>query len=129
MTTWPTAAVLLMVAVVGAGGSLGARCVLCACVSVVYVVCLYAGQAPPDGARTLWRCVCVQWVGSSRRDVHYCLCPPVCPGTKDEGLALRLLRPARTKDLLCVSYGTPGRRTCPVSLVRHARTKDLLGLA
>ena len=88
--------------------------VVCVC-RCCYVVCLYAGQAPPDGARTLWRCVCVQWVGSSRRDVHYCLCPPVCAGTQDEGPALRfkaredegpalcLLRHARTKDLPCLS--------------------------
>ena len=128
MTAWPTAAVLLMVSVVGAGGSIGTRCVWCACVGVAMWFAYMRGRHP----RTeLGRCgdVCV-YNGSAVRDAT-CTTASVPrfalgPRTKD---LLCVLRPARTKDLLCVSYGTPGRRTCPVSLVRHARTKDLLGLA
>ena len=105
----------------------GVWCVLCVC-----QCCMWFAYMRGRHPRTeLGRCgdVCV-YNGSAVRDAT-CTTASVPrfalgPRTKD---SLCVLRPARTKDLLCVSYGTPGRRTCPVSLVRHARTKDLLGLA
>ena len=83
-------------------------CCVDAWLSAVYVVLPICGAGTP-GRSSDAVAVCVQWVGSSRRDVHYSLWSSVC--AVDEGLALHPLRPAWTKDLLCV--------------LRPARTKDL----
>ena len=58
MTTWPTAAVLLMVAVVGAGGSLGACGVCCACVSAVCGLPICGAGTPGRSSDAVAMCVC-----------------------------------------------------------------------